>query len=573
MNCTTVELSYLLFYYLADPLAVYMDFEEDNVYDSGKLKLILYITYTILYLLYILYIDVSHISDSVDDFIVTHKPRGRPKNPVSEPNRQWRVDDKVINNFIFNPYNEITGINPDIFDTMIDGSPLDFYQLIVDDGILSKIVIETNRYASQQISGKNISPHSRLNKWKDTNVIELKQFFGLLMWTGLVQLPTYELYWSNSKIYNTEFGTIMSRNRFEILLQMIHFSDNNQIDKTNRLYKLGTILDDIMINSNMCMKPGESFCIDESLIKFMGRLSFKQYIKNKRNKFGIKLFKLCIHPCYTLAVKVYCGKEANPDFNVGSKIVQELSEPFLNCGRTLVVDNWYASVELAELLNSKQTHLVGTLRTNRKSNPKEVTAKKLKKGEISSMRSSSNILVLKWRDKRELCMISSKHHSQMVKLSVRGKTIMKPKVVMDYNEGKSPIDLSDQMSAYSNPLRRCVKWYRKVVIDALLNIAVVNAHVLFTQVTDNKISITEFRTMLVENLITKDFEPIESINQIKHKLVKTIKGRCNKCYKKMVKEKGRTYSQKYSKKTSTKCEACDQKICFECFFEDHKVSK
>jgi len=41
--------------------------------------------------------------------------------------------------------------------------------------------------------------------------------------------------------------------------------------------------------------------------------------------------------------------------------------------------------------------------------------------------------------------------------------------------------------------------------------------------------------MLVENLITKDVEPIESINQIKHKLVKTIKGRCNKCYKKMVK--------------------------------------
>lgn len=114
----------------------------------------------------------------------------------------------------------------------------------------------------------------------------------------------------------------MSRNRFEILLQMINFSDNSQVEKTNRLYKLGTILDDVMKNSNMCMKPDESFCIDESLIKFMGRLSFKQYIKNKRNKFGIKLFKLCIHPCYTLAVEVYCGKEANSNLNVGSKIVQ-----------------------------------------------------------------------------------------------------------------------------------------------------------------------------------------------------------------------------------------------------------
>lgn len=187
-------------------------------------------------------------------------------------------------------------------------------------------------------------------------------------------MPSYELYWL--EIFKTKFGTIISRNRFEILLQMIHFADNSQIDKTNRLFKLGTLIDDVMFNLNMRMKPGKSFCIDKSLIEFMGRLSFKQYIKNKRNKFGIKLFKLCIHPCYTLAVKVYCGKEATSDFNVSSKIVQELSEPFLNFGRSLVVDNWYTSVELAELLNRQQTHLVGTLRNNRKSNPKEVTKKK-----------------------------------------------------------------------------------------------------------------------------------------------------------------------------------------------------
>lgn len=95
----------------------------------------------------------------------------------------------------------------------------------------------------------------------------------------------------------------------------------------------------------------------------------------------------------------------------------------------------------------------------------------------------------------------------------------------------------------------------------------VNAHVLYTQVTNNKISITEFRTKLVENLIEKNIEPI--INQMtttKHKLVKSSKGRCHKCYSTMVKEKGRTYSQKYSKKTSTKCEACDKQFCLECFF-------
>lgn len=65
-----------------------------------------------------LLIEVSHISGSEDDIIVTHRPSRRPKNPenpVSEPYRQWRVDDKVINIFLFNPNNEITGIIPDLF--------------------------------------------------------------------------------------------------------------------------------------------------------------------------------------------------------------------------------------------------------------------------------------------------------------------------------------------------------------------------------------------------------------------------------------------------------------------------
>lgn len=158
--------------------------------------------------------------------------------------------------------------------------------------------------------------------------------FGILIWTGLVALPSYELYWSTSNIFSTNFG-LMSRNRFEILMQMLHFSDNTTADTTNRLYKLGSVIDDIIINSNHCMQPQEDLCIDESLVKFMGRLSFKQFIKNKRDRFGIKEFKLYIPPCYTIALKIYAGKGASTENSVGTKIVMELGEPYLDCGRTL----------------------------------------------------------------------------------------------------------------------------------------------------------------------------------------------------------------------------------------------
>lgn len=35
--------------------------------------------------------------------------------------------------------------------------------------------------------------------------------------------------------------------------------------------------------------PQENVCIDETLVPFGGRLGFRQYIKNKRHKFGISL--------------------------------------------------------------------------------------------------------------------------------------------------------------------------------------------------------------------------------------------------------------------------------------------
>jgi len=50
----------------------------------------------------------------------------------------------------------------------------------------------------------------------------------------------------------------------------------------------------------------------------------------------------------------------------------ELTEPFLHFGRTTVVDNWYKSIELADLLGKNNTYLIGTLRANRKSIPKEI---------------------------------------------------------------------------------------------------------------------------------------------------------------------------------------------------------
>jgi len=64
--------------------------------------------------------------------------------------------------------------------------------------------------------------------------------------------------------------------------------------------------------------PSREISIDEQLLKFKGQLHFKQYIPNKRSRFGIKLFTLCDKSGYVYNTTVYAGKStAVDDVNLG----------------------------------------------------------------------------------------------------------------------------------------------------------------------------------------------------------------------------------------------------------------
>lgn len=135
----------------------------------------------------------------------------------------------------------------------------------------------------------------------------------------------------------------------------------------------------LVSNFNIWYIPEDKVCIDESVVPFIGRLVFPQYIKNKSHRYGIKIFKLCAKDYYTLQYSVCAVKEVERQTDVSYNIVLKLIEPYLNFGRTIYVDNWYSSVKLAEKLIKENTHIVGTLRANRKNNPENVVTKKLKR--------------------------------------------------------------------------------------------------------------------------------------------------------------------------------------------------
>jgi len=103
--------------------------------------------------------------------------------------------------------------------------------------------------------------------------------------------------------------------------------------------------------------PGRDLCVDESLLLFKGHLGFKQYIKTKRARFGIKLFRLCTKSGIFWDFLIYrysedMTKELEMDgaFLIVECIPITLIEPYVNKGHRLFLDNFYTSTRLAEFL-------------------------------------------------------------------------------------------------------------------------------------------------------------------------------------------------------------------------------
>jgi len=142
----------------------------------------------------------------------------------------------------------------------------DFYALFVTDEMFEYVSEQTNFYAAQsRIASK------RTDKWTPTNKNEIKRLFGLIIWMGMVNLPSLRLYWTQDPLFSQTFPRkVMSRHRFEILIRMLHFADNRAADTSNRLSKIQFIIDELNKNFQKYYDPPEVLCIDESLIPFRG---------------------------------------------------------------------------------------------------------------------------------------------------------------------------------------------------------------------------------------------------------------------------------------------------------------
>lgn len=112
------------------------------------------------------------------------------------------------------------------------------------------------------------------------------------------------------------------------------------------------------------------------LESFRGRCGFKQYIKNRPAKYGIKIIAMtCAKTFYTMNMKVYVGKEPegpNKVENSGLALVSRLMQAISGTRRNITTDNRYISIPLAEsFAKDHLLTLIGKLRKNKAEIPPE----------------------------------------------------------------------------------------------------------------------------------------------------------------------------------------------------------
>lgn len=447
-----------------------------------------------------------------------------------------------------------------------------------DDAILSHLVVETNRYAASK----------QWPDWYDTNKNEILVLFSFWMMLGIIRMPSIKSCFSTNPLLSTNcFRLMFSRQRYERMCSCLHFNNISlRTPESSPLFLLEPVISHLNCKFQSAYVPRQEICIDESLTLWKGNLSFRQYIKTKAAKFGIKTFELCESASgYLWSFFVYTGKNTTHESSFPASLLKStatvlsLVRPLLNKGYTLFMDNWFNSPLLTRFLKKNKTDVVGSLRPNRQHLPPLITQCKLQAGQFVA-RHSGDMTVMAYHDKKKVSLISTYHGTQIAQGPEKAfrSAQWKPQLVLDYNKNMGGVDLKDGMlEAYLIERKRCSKWTMKL-FKHLLNVSILNARICFTASTGKKVEHIVFRLELVEQILKDNLSKVPFPRQSRPGTHPGLSGApvTEWHFPSTVTKRradGRTSRRRCivcSKQVTFECKLCDVGLCIDqCFRKSH----
>ena len=187
--------------------------------------------------------------------------------------------------------------------------------------------------------------------------------------------------------------------------------------------------------------------IDESMIKFKGRSSIKQYLPLKPIKRGYKVWCLCDPiTAYLFNYQIYLGKEetSGKEIPLGERVVFDLISGHNFQRKHLYFDNFCTSLRFLENLKLQNIKACGTIRPDRAGIPSDFAKKnRMQRGDCKSIITSNSIVFT-----LNTFFLASNYHKDNEVVSIcrrlqngRRTTIACPTAIKDYNQFSHGVDL------------------------------------------------------------------------------------------------------------------------------------
>ena len=408
-----------------------------------------------------------------------------------------------------------------------DLSAISLFELFFDNDTITHFVQATNAYAEEK---KHKKAMYKRYKYKQLTNDEMKRFVTVLLLLGITGVRSYTKAWnSRNAQYILRLNELMTRNRFEAIASFFHIVTPEEENSfgDNPLRKILPLHQHMKTRCCELYQPLQQLSCDERMVKSKARTRFRQYMKDKPSKWGFKYWVLSDPTAYTINFDLYCGaaQTERSEHGLGFETVTTLVENYHNQNYEVYCDNFYSSPALfLKLLESKIT-ATGTLRTNRRGTPKDVTAiknflkrKDTPRGKGYYMREQNSPLVFGcWNDNSIVATLSTCYPGHSINtIKRKGKNpatgrneehqVPVPVIIEKYNKFMGGVDKSDQYLQYHSSLRRTIRYW-KTLFYHMLDVAVVNSMVIYNwgsmELGGKPLSENQFRDTLILQMIEK----------------------------------------------------------------------
>lgn len=310
-----------------------------------------------------------------------------------------------------------------------------FWECLFTDEMINLIVENTNRKI-EEVCLPLVAEGTQQSYHYHTDAKEIRAYIGVLYYAGLWKSSDVD----EKKLWSTTNGItvyrcVFAKHRFTFLSTCLRFDVRDDREKDDRFAPIRDLWNMFMDNCKSNYIPSHECTVDEQLLSFRGRCKFRVYMKDKPDKYGVKIISLndsqtaymviltillCFYKILRknfknfLFIKFlqvyaipYLGKKT--EILEGNEKIPEyyfrlVTEPIYDTNRTVTCDNWYTSIPLIQRMyvapyNIKITE---TMRKNKREVPAEFIVRVPKKDRpLTKFGHAQNLTLLSYAPKKK----------------------------------------------------------------------------------------------------------------------------------------------------------------------------